>query len=265
MTSFVQAGITQFWVVAFLLVMVRVMAFVMTAPLFSDHSTPRLVKVGLAAALSSVWFVRFGLIPTNAIMDLVRQDNIVVYLVAIARELAIGAAFGFAFSLLLVPARIAGAYIGQEMGLSMATAADPSSDPNSTVFSQLFFAFAALTLTCLDIDHAMLATMHATMTTWPIAGMGPNLPWLSFISEVTRASENGLLIAAPVGVCLFATTVVIMLLMRATPQFNLLSVGIPLRILAGIVALALLIPNTVVAMSRIISHGAQIIMSFSMQ
>jgi flagellar biosynthetic protein FliR len=235
----------------------------MTAPLLSDSSTPRIVKIGLAVALSSIWFARFGLEPSDAIIKLALRDNLILYLLAIAREFVIGAAFGFAFALLLIPARIAGAYIGQEMGLSMDTAVDPSMDPNSTVVSQLFYSLAALIFTTLDIDHAMLATVHASLATWPIARLGLELPWTSFMSEVRGTNETGLLIAAPVGVCLFATTVVITLLMKASPQFNLLSVGIPLRIIAGIVALVLLLPNTLLLMGRVIARGADVVMSFT--
>ena len=51
------------------------------------------------------------------------------------------------------------------------------------------------------------------------------------MTAASAAEEGGLLLAAPVALCLSLTTVVLVLMTRAAPQLNLYSVGFPLRVL----------------------------------
>ena len=46
----------EVWVAAFSLVLARVGTFVAALPLFGGNDVPRLVKIGLAFGLASLWF-----------------------------------------------------------------------------------------------------------------------------------------------------------------------------------------------------------------
>jgi flagellar biosynthetic protein FliR len=94
---------------------------------------------------------------------------------------------------------------------------------------------AAIFLGC-DGHHVFLGVMHNTFVNYPVGGGLPTLPMQEMVAGATATEEWGLMLAAPVAVCLFLTTVVLMLLGRTTPQLNLYSIGFSLRLGVGLVA-----------------------------
>ncbi|TVS19494.1 MAG: type III secretion protein [Planctomycetaceae bacterium] len=233
-------------VLSFMLIVGRVGAFVATIPLFGDRRLPNQVKIGLVLALSTLWLVQNGENPTTiTAVRTIATSHWLAYVVALISEMLMGAVLGFAFSLFLLPLRIAGAYIGQEMGLTFATLASPTSAESTNVVSQFMEAVGILLLLSLDVHHLFLAAMDLSFQRWPLgAGWAP-LPTSALIHGVDRSHHLGLLIAAPVGVCLFITMIALLLLARTVPQLNLFSIGLAIRIAAGFCALLLFLPEVV--------------------
>src|SRR4029079_10845205 len=103
-------------VLAFVLVLARVSTFVATLPLFGGTYVPRLVKIGLAMALTCFW----ASCPETAHYDYwISSGAQVRWLavgVALGREALLGAVLGFGFGLFLLPARVAGGVIGGGRG-----------------------------------------------------------------------------------------------------------------------------------------------------
>ncbi|HZU37830.1 MAG TPA: flagellar biosynthetic protein FliR [Gemmataceae bacterium] len=239
-------------VLAFSLILARVGTFVATLPLFGGSDVPRVVKIGLTFGLSCLWFGS-GL---PSLDGLVASAGVgwPPYVLALAREAVLGAVLGFAFGLIFVPLRVAGEYIGQEMGLALAPLVDPTSDNPAAVVTQVFEMLGMLLFLGLDGHHAFLAGLHVTFVHWPIGGTGglPGIPFL--VRGASAAQEWGLLLAAPIGICLFATTVLLTLFARAAPQLNTFSVGMALRVVVGLVATIVLLPSMVAALVNIFSR-----------
>ena len=74
------------------------------------------------------------------------------------------------------------------------------------------------------------------------------MPNWDLVISRQRGQEGGVLLAAPVALCLFLTTLVLALLTRAAPQLNLYSVGFPMRVFVSLVAMLLLMPQIVSGM-----------------
>lgn len=228
----------------FILTLTRCAAFVAFAPQFGDRELPRQIKVGMAMALTFFWFnplrpLDQSLIPASGEIQAVGLFLIVF------RELLLGATIGFLFQLLLLPARIAGSYIGQEMGLSMAMVADPSSPGGTTLISRVLEVFAILLFLSLDVHHLMLAGLNGAFQLVPIGAEFEPRRWEIVFTHFAQMNSQGLLLAAPIGACLFVMSAALALLTRATPQLNLFSIGFPLRILAGLIGLAIFLPQLI--------------------
>jgi flagellar biosynthesis protein FliR len=69
-----------------------------------------------------------------------------------------------------------------------------------------------------------------------------------------------MVLAMPVAVYLFMTTVLLALLSRAAPQLNLYSIGFPLRLIVGLAATLLLLPNLTAGMVNAFSHLTRILL-----
>jgi flagellar biosynthetic protein FliR len=74
------------------------------------------------------------------------------------------------------------------------------------------------------------------------------------VSAASAAEEGGILLVAPVCLCLFLTTAVLALMTRAAPQLNLYSVGFPLRVLVCLGAAVVLLPNILTGMIGMFSY-----------
>lgn len=233
----------ELWILSFSLILVRTTTFVSMVPFFRGKAVPRTVKLGLALSLTALWFPTYGVIPTGLMGDPQVTFHWMTVSINVAREILTGAAFGFLFGLFLLPLRIAGAYIGQEMGLSMATQSDPTFQSSLNVTAQLLESLGMLSFFMLNIHHILFASIEWSLKYCQI-GRAARIPsGMQMVNELQNAHEWGLLLAAPVGISLFVAAIGVALLTKASPQMNLFSVGLTLKLICGLGALFLFMPE----------------------
>ncbi len=237
-------------VLAFVLVLTRVAAFVGVLPVFSKQFLPRTVKIGLVFALTLLWWETTAVpAPTGT-----AEATIARVATQVVKEGCLGAALGFLMGLFLFPAQVAGAWLGQELGLSMASMADPVTQENSSLVTQLLTAVATLLFLAGNLHHAVFAALGYSFERIPFgAGLGDRPFAAIAVDSLAVGHEQGMAIAAPVGVLLFLITVMLFLMNRASPQLNLFSIGLSLRLAAGFVALLILFPETCILLSQSLS------------
>ncbi len=108
--------------------------------------------------------------------------------------------------------------------------------------AQLLDSIGILMFFALDMHQVILCALHASFERLVVGQ--PVMPqWLAMVRAIGDSQEAGLVVAAPVGVCLFVTLVVLLFLAKAAPQLNLFSVGLTIRLVAGLLALTLFIPE----------------------
>lgn len=243
----------QSWLVSFILLLVRVSTFVATMPFFGGPFVARSIKAGMALALTCFWFGELGLGPAN-VLNAAGHTHWVGFAIAAGREVIIGGVLGLAFSLFLVPFRVAGEFIGQEMGLTLATLTDPTRGQFGTVVGQLFEIIGLLLFFMLEVHHVFLAALHSTFARRPVGGSLLHVPTAQYIDAMASSQEYGLLLAAPIVTCLFIATILLALMARAVPQLNLMSVGFVIRLSVGLIAGLLFLPELERSMHSILNR-----------
>ncbi len=225
------------------LTLARVGTFIHLLPLLGGTNIPRTVKVGLSFALAMLFFDPEGEAPRVAGVAMSQGSIAWISLtLALVREAVLGGVFGLALSLFMIPAKVAGELIAQESGLTFANTLTATGDGSSNPFAVLLEMLASLIFFGLDLHHVFLITLQDTFRRYPI-GQAFSLPNWDLIGAAAAAQEGGVLLAAPLVLCLFMTTVVLALMTRAAPQLNLYAVGFPLRILVSLGAMILLLPS----------------------
>jgi len=222
-------------ILSFVLVLARVAAFIGVLPLFGQHQLPRMIKLGLATALTIFWF---GSTPLEQGLE---QPNFLLSILLIVREIGIGIFLALIIGFLLVPARIAGSYVGQEIGISMEPVTQSGSD-QATIMTAIFEAMAVILFFMLNLHHFLILVLHHSFH--ELAGKISllELPTEFLIQWIDQITEYGLLIMAPIGVVGFAVVISLFLLNKAAPSMNLFSVGMPLRIGLGLLAIFFFLP-----------------------
>lgn len=246
-------------VVFFTLILARVGAFVALLNILGAGHMPRLVKVGLTAALTFFWGTTlWDQVPGCMYLCATSGGAWLAFALAVGREVMIGAVVGFTFELFLVPARVAGEFLSQELGLTFGNMASATGSSMVTPLTVFFELAAAAIFLGLDGHHAFFGIMHGLFLRYPVAGSLPLFSLDGLVNGASRAEEWGLMLAAPVALCLFLTTVTLNLLVRAAPQLNLYSVGFPLRLGVGLVALLLLLPQLVASLLAMFQQGIEL-------
>lgn len=223
---------------AFILLMTRVAAFILTFPIFGRDFLPRMIKLGFCLSLTIVWLPQFIEAGHG-----ISKVTWVTLTIGITWEAMIGSALGLVLGLMMLPMRLAGIYVGQEMGFNLGGITAPGSTSSSNEIGAILEALGILLLFVTETHHTVLAALYATVIH---PGAVENLRTYAeghYAHGLTQAHEVSLLVVAPISICLFVTTVVLGVSMKAVPNVNLFSVGIPLRFIIGFIALLAFLPD----------------------
>lgn len=233
---------TALYIQGIFLLFMRIASFVAFLPLTGGNRLPKTVKIGLAVALTFLWLGQFALPASTLFISSVTQDWF-YFSWLVSREVLLGASSGWLLGLIFVPLRIAGSYISQEMGLTMATLTSASGDSNSNVISEVFDGLAVLAFFAMNGHHLFFYGLHLSLQRFPLGNVWNLSSHQAVLAHLSQVIHAGMKLAAPVALVLMATTVGLLFMMRQTPQFNLFNFGMPVRLLAGLIALVVLIPD----------------------
>lgn len=225
-------------VIGAFLVFLRIGSFVAFMPPFTGKGLPNTVKIGLAMALTLLWLPTARLDP-----GLAAALSLPKMMILGVAEVMTGLALAAILGLFLVPMKVAGSYITQEMGLEFASQASLVEAQEQSIVSTILEALGTLLFFSSGMDHFVFRVIGRSFQLNPVGGpwVRPNGEWI--ISAFGRMQEYGIQMAAPVAVLLFLTSVTLFLLARWAPQINLFSVGFQIRLLAGLSALIVFLPE----------------------
>jgi flagellar biosynthetic protein FliR len=156
-------------------------------------------------------------------------------------ELILGATMAFMVRLVLETANLAGEYLSFQMGMTMVNLMDPQSGAQLPVVSRLVYIVFVLIFVYAN-GHMII--IKAMVDSFKVAPPGYLYLWgPELFSEVMKAVGRmyilAIQIAAPVVALLFCTKVSFGIIAKAVPQMQVLFVGMPLFILAGLVILGI--------------------------
>lgn len=219
---------------AFLLVMVRAVAWLVVAPPFSMRAIPIQVKVGLATAIAAA--VGPGLATESVPLETVPLIG------AAVMQVFIGVGLGFITMMLISAVQAAGEMIDLFGGFSISAAFNPLSESSAGVFGRFYYLLA---LTLLFAINGHLLLMRGFITSFeavPLTGIAlTDLSGL-FIDTLGKFILAAVEIAAPLLAVLFLAEVAIGLLSRAAPQMNVFALGFTIKIMVALGLAGLAIP-----------------------
>ncbi|MFU9137943.1 flagellar biosynthetic protein FliR [Erwinia tasmaniensis] len=213
----------------------RVMALIMTAPLLSEKSISKKVKIGLGLMIT--WTLIPSLPPTTVTLFSAGGFWLLI------QQILIGIAIGFTMQFAFAAVRTAGEVIGLQMGLSFATFFDPASRLNMPVLAR-FLDLLVMLLFLTFNGHLWLISMLAdSFHTLPIGGEPVNgNAFLALTKAASLIFLNGLRLALPLITLLLTLNLALGLLNRVSPQLSVFAIGFPVTLSLGLVFLSLMMP-----------------------
>jgi flagellar biosynthetic protein FliR len=219
------------YVPTYVAVLIRVGAMFLFAPFFGSARVPRRVKGLLAVTLAATMAPSVGVVEW--------PGSIFELSAAIAGEMLFGLAMGMVMSLVFVGAQWAGEMIGQQIGFNYGAVLDPQFGVSGTVVSDVLFMLTLVIFLALRGHHAMLEGLHASFSALPpfTAGVGPGgaeMVW----GLMHGCTILAIKLTAPVLVAMLVADVVLGFISKTMPQMNVMSIGMSLRSLLGLLVIA---------------------------
>lgn len=235
---YVERGLTMEWAelfsetrtVAFILLFTRFTALFMAVPIFSHMNIPISVKAAMAFFFT-IFF--FGAVPPLNI-----PTDAMSLTVAILGEMLFGLVVGTVLQLAYHVVTFAGGQISFMMGFSLASAIDPQSGVSMPIVSQFLALLALMILLVFDMHHWILLYASESIAQVPLGGFMITPALFQYIMHATvNMFVVGFMIAFPITALSILADVIFGMLMKTMPQFNLLVIGMPIKIAVSFVVL----------------------------
>ncbi len=245
-------------ILATLLILFRVSAFIAFLPPLNGQGIPSTVKIGLSVAITYMLASRYahGIALTLYLTDTGTGAWLRLAFLGI-RETALGIGLAWMLSLCLVPVRIAGAWVAQEMGLTLGGLSSPMDQQPSNVISTALEAGSIILFFVLDLHHIMFYSLGQSFAMRPAASAWSMPSWDTVVWSVTHSVDDGFMIVAPIALLLFVISLTILVTMRAAPQFNFMSYGMSLRLIAGLGGLIVFLPEICGVIQQLLYRACQ--------
>ncbi|MBM7632607.1 flagellar biosynthetic protein FliR [Geomicrobium sediminis] len=222
---------------AFLLIFVRLIAFMATIPVFSYRNVPSYFKIGLS------FFFALIVLLTIDVPDISLDGS---YFLLIIKEVMVGLLLGLIASMLFYAIQVAGAFIDLKIGFLVANVIDPQTGAQSPLTGGFLYAFAILFLLASNGHHLLLDGMFYSFSYVPIEVSSINITTSSVMETAVEAFVTMFLIAFlmsfPIVGSLFLVDVALGMMSRAVPQMNVFVVGLPLKIIIGLPIMMITMP-----------------------
>ncbi|MBQ3061955.1 MAG: flagellar biosynthetic protein FliR [Lachnospiraceae bacterium] len=219
----------------FLLIAMRISAFIVSAPFFSVSFVPRRVKAGLSFVMAFVIFNTLEYEPLHYV-------GTIGYAALIIKEALAGLILGFAANICTMILSFSGHFVDTEMGFSMVQNMDPTSNTQATVTGNLFVYTVTLIMLVSDM-HLMVLT--AIIDTFEIIPLGEVRISPTMYTMMVRFLTDYFLIAfrivLPIFMCILITNVILAILAKIAPQMNMFVVGLQLKVMVGLAVLILIV------------------------
>jgi flagellar biosynthetic protein FliR len=227
---------------------VRIGSCFMVAPAFGAVTVPPRVRIVLAGAVALL------------VAPLVRIPEVTPLsaagVVITVQQVIIGAALGFSLQILFEAVSLGGEVLANSMGLSLAFNLDPLNGASTPTVGQLYMVLVTLIFLVLNGHLALIRTLVDGFRTLPIgtAGLGAAGLW-SVVNWGSQLFSGALAVALPGVTALLIANLAFGVVSRAAPTLNIFSVGLPLSLVFGLVAIIASLPTLESSFIRLLAAG----------
>lgn len=241
----------------YLLIVVRIMTFIYVCPFFGGTQTPNLVKIGYGLCISILLYGAVPFYPPE-------YNTVAGYAVIVLKEAMVGLLVGFSVTLCQQIAAFAGSVVDMQIGLSMVSMMDPATNQQVTITGSLYSQYLTMALIVTGMYQYILRALVDTFTLIPINGAVINSDRMLevMIDFMKDYIVIGFRICLPIFIITFMTNVILGVLAKVSPQMNMFSVGVQIKIIVGLVIMFITVTMLTDASNFIMINSKEMIRKF---
>lgn len=219
----------------YLVLLVRISAFMFSAPFFSMSNVPVKVKVGLAFFITIFVYSMIGYQPLHYV-------GMIGFSMLLIKEAIVGLLIGYMANISTFILGFTGQFIDMEIGFSMVNVLDPVSKVQTTITGNFYSYMVMLMLLATNMHYFVLRAIVDSFRLIPVerAILSKNL-YEIMVRFLGEYFVIGFRIALPIFSCILIINVVLGILAKVAPQMNIFVIGMQLKIIVGLFILFIMV------------------------
>ena len=222
-------------IVVFLCILVRISAFIYTAPFFNLKNVPRKVKAGFSFAVA---LILFEVLPIQTL----EYQGVIGYAGLVVKEALCGFIMGFFANVCSQILTFAGQLVDMEIGFAMVNEFDPISNVQVTITSNFYQYAVMLMLFITNMHHYIIMALVDSFQLIPVGTVvvNPSI-YKAFLNFVINFFIIGFRIVLPVFATLLIVNTILAILAKVAPQMNMFVIGMQLKVFVGLLVLLFMV------------------------
>lgn len=229
------ALLTQGGVANFLLLILRFSGIIAFFPFFDSKLIPISLKGVMVFFLALLFFPIVP--PFNT------EIGMLEFMFMGFSEIMLGFFAAFFLQAVFSAIAYAGDILGFSIGMSVASNYDPISSTQNMIISQILTLVTLLIALSLDFHHIIFFLVAKSIDNIPLGGfMFSDNMLIYFIKHFGNMFIIGFTIAFPIVGIILLSDIIFGMITRAHPQFNLLIIGLPVKLIVALAVLIIVFP-----------------------
>lgn len=232
----------------FLMVFTRIFGFFAVAPFFGRREFPFQARAGLAALVTSIIY---PVVSKNVI-----QGSVWETVALFVKEAAVGFLMGFIVFIMFSAVYVLGEIVDFEMGFGIVSVLDPQINTQVPILGNFFYILTILIFLNINGHHILLDMLMRSFEVLP-AGEPVLMQDLlySILESFYAMFEAGVRMSIPLIFATFLADFALGIMARTVPQMNVFIVGLPFKIVIGVLFLIIILPTLLTSL-EILFNGS---------
>jgi len=222
----------------FILMVMRMSGLVLSSPIFGRVNVPIIAKIGLVVSLS---YLMFNIYPQ--VVD-IQYTTLLGYVFLCAGELLLGMALAYVTNVFFsLTAFTAGQLIDMQVGYGIVNVFDAQNNTQVPMMGNVLNIMLIMLFFLVQGHMRLIEILYLTLERMPLGTLvfSPAIGWTT-LEIFTRAFMLGVMMALPIIASGLTIEFGFGMMMRAVPQIHMFIVGIPLKMIVGIILFTLTLP-----------------------
>ena len=238
-----------------LFIFIRITAFMVISPVFSQKGIPNITKMIVAAALM--------IVTISSVSNFDPIDNLFLLAFVVWKEVLFGLAMGFLSQLVFTGVEIAGQMIDFQVGFSMAQAFDPTFGMMTSQYGKLYYWLTLMMVFLTNLHHYLIKGVINSFQLVPIGAVNMEGTTVEGVIKLFSLTfEMAINLAAPLVVSAVIVDLLLGMLSRTIPQINVLMMGMPMKTTISFIMFLLILPSTLEYLVKILPKSIQYMNEF---
>lgn len=207
-------------------ILFRITSFFLATSIIFPNGTPQLFKICFSLLLSIMIGLNIEIsVPIENFYDLIKYGTF---------ETINGLVLGYIVNVCFYSLKMAGSLIDIQLGLSMASTYDPNTETQATLVENLIYFIGIAVFFSIDAHHILISSMQNSFSIIPVGYSIVDYNLSYILNVFLQYFIIGIKIAIPMIVVLIMTDLITGIISRSISGLNVMIVGMPLKMLVGI-------------------------------